>query len=429
MNLRSRIVLTVTAVFAIVSGGAGWLVLTRAETSLQIAFDRATKTRAEWLVSLVSIDPVVIPLPNNNERMRVTAEAYDQIRELFCSPGWPRQAQPLPLYRTVMVETTPDQLPEGRVRLMLIVSATSLQADISRLRWVFGLGWLLSLVVAFGAGYIAAGWLLKPIQAIAAQADSVSQATRLDPIILPRAHDELYQLTESLNRMLARIRDDVDTQRHFFGAAAHELRTPLAVMKTGLEVTLRSPQTDTDLTLFLAGQLDEVNQLVRLIDEFLTLGRPGESPTPLTIQSVDLADLCKRCLTKVATVAADYGVTLRFTEPEIPAQPVPTDTLKLEHVLLNLIENAVKYAVAGTTVTIDLMAVSGWEIQIQNRTVQATGPTPKLIEAYFRADPFKAGHGLGLWISHRLMTLLGGTLMLDWQEFTFTSTIIVMNEE
>ena len=426
MSLRSRIVLTVTAVFAIVSGGAGWLVLTRAETSLQIAFDRATKTRAEWLLSLVSIDPVVIPLPNNTERMRVTAEAYDQIRELFRSPGWPRQTQPL--YRTVMVETTPDQLPEGRVRLMLIVSATSLQADISRLRWVFGLGWLLSLVVAFGAGYAAAGWLLKPIQAIAAQADSVSQATRLDPIILPQTHDELYQLTESLNRMLARIRDDVNTQRHFFGAAAHELRTPLAVMKTGLEVTLRNPQTDADLTLFLAGQLDEVNRLVRLIDEFLTLGRPDESPAPLTIQSVDLADLSQRCLAQLAAIAADYGVTLQFVEPEIPAQPVPTDALKLEHVLLNLIENAVKYAVAGTTVTVELMAVSGWEIQIQNRTLQPTGPTPELTQAYFRADPFKAGHGLGLWISHRLMTLLGGTLVLDWQEFTFTSTIRVKSE-
>jgi two-component system, OmpR family, heavy metal sensor histidine kinase CusS len=102
---------------------------------------------------------------------------------------------------------------------------------------------------------------------------------------------------------------------------------------------------------------------------------------------------------------------------------VLTDVVKLEHVLLNLIENAVKYAVAGTVVTVELIALSGWEIRIQNRTMQATGPTPELIQAYFRADPFKAGHGLGLWISHRLTTLLGGTLLLDWQDFTFTSTV------
>ncbi len=424
MSLRSRIVLTVTAVFAILSGLAGWVVLNRTEKSLQIAFDRTTKTRADWLLSLVSADPVVLPLPNNTERMRVTLEAYDQTRELFRSPGWPATNSPL-LYRMVTVVTTPDQLPEGRVRLTLAVPFTSLQADIGQLRWLFGLGWLLSLIVAFGAGYIAAGWLLGPIQAIANQADSVSQAAHLDPITLPRSRDELYSLTESLNRMLARIRETMDTQHHFFGAAAHELRTPLAVMKTGLDVTLRNPKTDTGIVPFLAGQLDEVNRLARLVDEFLTLSRPDDAPALLQTQPVDLADLCQQCLTQLASVATDYAVTLHFIEPETPTEPVQTDRVKLEHVLLNLIENAVKYAVTDTTVTVRLVISASWEIQIQNQTSQATGPTPQLTQAYFRADPLKAGHGLGLWISHRLTALLGGTLRLDWQDFTFTSTVIL----
>src|ERR671933_396694 len=88
MNLRSRIVLAVAIVFAGISLLTGWLMLNRVETSLQTAFDRATKTRAGWLLSLVSVDPVVVPLPAGSERMRVVYETYGHTRELFQSPGY-----------------------------------------------------------------------------------------------------------------------------------------------------------------------------------------------------------------------------------------------------------------------------------------------------------------------------------------------------
>lgn len=63
-------------------------------------------------------------------------------------------------------------------------------------------------------------------------------------------------------------------------------------------------------------------------------------------------------------------------------------------------------------------------IRIQNCTLRESGPTLDLIQPYFRADPLREGHGLGFWISHRLTTMLGGALRLDWQDFTFTSTLI-----
>lgn len=430
MSLRSRVVLAVTTVFAVISLLAGWLMLNRAETSLRTAFDRAIQTRADWLLSMVSVDPVILPLPTDRERMRVLYHTYGRTRELFRSPGFPdgpnthrHQDTQRYSYRSVTSQTTTEQAPDGQIRLTLSVPDMSLRQDVNRLRWVFGLGWLLSLGLAFGAGYVVAGWLLRPIQSIVDQANTISYATDNSQITLPKSRDELYQLTDTLNRMLSRIRENVDAQQNFFGAAAHELRTPLTIMKTGLEVTLGNEQVSGAVKPFLTSQLDEVSRLARLLDEFLTLSRPEEATQPLKLTEVDVSQLVDRCLSQLASLAVDYEVTVNLNMDESAREPVLTDVVKLEHILLNLMENAIKYAVTGSSILIRVTNADGLVVRVQNQTARASGPTLDLIQPYFRADPLKEGHGLGLWIGHRLTVLLGGRLHLDWQSFTFTSEL------
>ena len=430
MSIRSRIVLSITAVFAGISLLAGWLMLDRAERSLKTAFDRTTRTRAEWLLSLISVDPVVLPLPTAREQMRVLYQSYGRTRELFRSPDFPgfpsKSGRPNTLpgsYRTLTAQTEPDQLPEGQVRLMLAVPDANLRQDIDRLRWVFGVGWLLSLVLALAAGYGVAGWLLRPLQTIINQADSISRVATSSRISLPTARDELYQLSDTLNRMLARLQENADLQQNFFGAAAHELRTPLTVMKTGLDVTLTQEDVSADTKMFLVGQRDEISRLSRLIDEFLTLSRPDEQSQSLKLVPVNVPSLISDCLRKLATVAADYEVSTKSTADSSSNQTILTDAIKLEHILMNLIENAIKYAVAGSQVIVELRGNSPCIVRVQNQTVRANGPTLDLQQPYFQADPLREGHGLGLWISSRLTTLLQGTLHLDWQNSTFTSEL------
>ena len=436
MSLRSRIVLAVTAVFAIVSLLAGWLMLNRAEKSLQTAFDRTLQTRADWLLSLVSIDPVVLPFPTDRERMLVHYQTYGHSRELFRSPGFPntfRRGRHQPSisysYRSVTTQTTSNQLADGQILLTLAVPDATLQQDIRQLRWLFGLGWLMSLLLAFGAGYGVAGWLLRPIQSIVEQANTISSTSNSSRIQLPSSRDELYQLTDTLNQMLARIQENVELQRNFFGAAAHELRTPLTIMKTGLEVTLGNGQIDAGTRSFLTGQLDEVSRLARLIDEFLVLSRPDALTQPLNLAEVDLATLLTNCLTQLSVIATDYDVTTHLDWPAATETTILTDAVKLEHILLNLIENAIKYAVAASIIIVRLQRVgTNWQVDVENRTVRKNGPTLDLTQAYFQADPLKEGHGLGLWIGFRLTTLLDGELHLNWQNFTFKSTLILPAE-
>ncbi|GAB3563392.1 heavy metal sensor histidine kinase [Spirosoma luteolum] len=425
MSLRSRIVLAVAAVFGLLSGLAVWLMLQRAERSLCTSFDRATRTRANWLVSLVSVEPVVIPLPGSHEQMRLVYTTYGRPQVLFESPDFPagpsRPGAATPTYRAVTVAQAGRV--DGQLRLTLAVPDRSLRQDIRQLQWAFGLSWLISLVLAFGAGYGVAGWLLRPIQRMVQRANTITGAGNMGPIDLPATHDELYQLTAALNGMLARIQANNDLQRNFFGAAAHELRTPLAVMKTGLDVTLSSPRLDDQTGLFLTSQLDEVRRLTRLVDEFLTLSRPDETPVPVQRVPVDLSARLAHCRQLLARVAADYDVSVELLPAPSHEPQLLTDAGKLEHILLNLLENAIKYAVPGSTVRVVCQTDDAWRIRVTNQTDRADGPTLDLLQPYFQADPLREGHGLGLWISHRLTRLLGGHLRLSWHDHTFTSEL------
>jgi signal transduction histidine kinase len=194
-------------------------------------------------------------------------------------------------------------------------------------------------------------------------------------------------------------------------------------MKTGLDVTLGNEQVSDTVKPFLASQLDEVSRLGRLLDEFLTLSRPEESKYALKCTEVDMPRLVRHCLTQLTSLTVEYNVTTHLDVDELVSERLFTDAVKLEQVLLNLIENAIKYAVEGSIVQVKMTYAAGWIIQVQNKTIRENGPTLDLLQPYFRADPLKEGHGLGLWISHRLTILLGGTLRLDWRAFTFSSEL------
>ncbi|GAB3703279.1 hypothetical protein GCM10027592_33070 [Spirosoma flavus] len=426
MKLRSRIVLAITLVFATISLLAGWFMLVRAETSLQIAFDRAAQTRADWLLSLISVDPVILPVPGSNEQMLVRYMAYGQTRELFRSPGYPTDERSIPFaetYRVVTSQSSPESVPASEVVLKLGVVDSSLRQDIRQIRWMFGLGWLASLLLAFSVGFVVAGWLLRPIQRITNQANTINDALFVDPIELPDSHDELYNLTDTLNQMLRRIRESAEQQRNFFGAAAHELRTPLAVMKTGLEVTLIGDYNPEQVDYFLKGQLDEVSRLSRLLDEFLTLSRPDFNEQQLHYKEVQIVKLVEKCIGQLSSISGEYNVAISLWFGGTDGKTVVTDAVKLEHILLNLIENAIKYAVEKSAINVYIECNTSWMVRIENQTGRESGLTVDLTQPYFQADPLKDGHGLGLWISARLTRLLGGNLALNWQNFIFSSTL------
>src|SRR5262249_27256782 len=144
--------------------------------------------------------------------------------------------------------------------------------------------------------------------------------------------------------------------QRFSADAAHELRTPLTALRGGIEVILRSPRSAAEYREALDASLEDVNRLIRLAEDLLLLSR--SSSVPVTHASVDLGALVLDVLDTGAALARETGVTVLIGSVE-PAT-VAGDGSALRRVLLNLVENGVKYTPAGGTVELSLARAGGW---------------------------------------------------------------------
>lgn len=200
--------------------------------------------------------------------------------------------------------------------------------------------------LAVWIGWLVAGRMLQPLSTITATARRIADAPDADRRMHERIHltgprDEIKDLAETFDGMLARLDTSFDAQRRFISNASHELRTPLAVNRALLEVAVQRQEASTDLKV-LGDTLLEVNaRHERLIDGLLLLAR-SERELPER-RLVDLADIVEHVGdATVADAAApgDARVPVRF---DVEEAPTSGDPVLLEHLVRNLIENAVRH--------------------------------------------------------------------------------------
>jgi signal transduction histidine kinase len=250
-------------------------------------------------------------------------------------------------------------------------------------------------VVGIWLSWLAAGRTLRPIQQITATARRVADRSLHERIGLTGPRDELRELADTFDDMLARLDASFDSQRRFVANASHELRTPLTINRTLLEVALSRPDAPAELRQ-LGGTLLTVNaRHERLIDGLLTLATSDQAvadPAP-----VDLAVVVRHV---VDTAEASTDVDLRAdTEPS----PVSGDPVLLERLTQNLVRNAIAYNTCQGRVSVSCAPVRGG-IRL---TVTNTGPVIAAYEVPGLFEPFRRltdrvgsarGSGLGLSI-------------------------------
>jgi signal transduction histidine kinase len=218
---------------------------------------------------------------------------------------------------------------------------------------------------------------------------------------VPDSHDEIYRLAVTLNDMLDRLAAARARQRAFVADAAHELRSPLANMRIELEVAQRlgdSPNIDNLLT--------DIERLSRLVDDLLLLARADDAPGLARTEPVELGALLRE-------TAAQYGaarvpVTVLGEGPEWTVG----DPRALCHVLVNLVDNAVRHAASRVT----LALVPGGFTVVDDGPGIAAADRERVFERFTRLDDARArdagGTGLGLAIARELVRRHGGTLVL-----------------
>jgi heavy metal sensor kinase len=291
-----------------------------------------------------------------------------------------------------------------------------------------------ALALASLGGYFLARKSLAPITAMATQASGMGAANLHDRLPVANERDELGQLALTFNQLLERLEASFEQQRRFMADASHELRTPVAILRGEAEVTLsqpaRSAEEYRETVAILHG---ESERLSRIIEDLFTLARADAGQYPIEFRDVYLDELAAEALVRARSLALSKNILLASAiEPDL--QICAHKTL-LGRMLLNLLDNAIKYSPAGSTVTLDCHR-DGDQYQV---SVSDDGPgipaelQPRLFERFFRGDKARArsdgesgGAGLGLSIARWIAEAHHGKLVLmrsDSSGSVFTATL------
>lgn len=289
--------------------------------------------------------------------------------------------------------------------------------------------WMTPLLLAISAlgGYWIARRALQPISTITATAQRIRSGNLRERINLRGSHQEVQQLADTLDDMLAELERLFEHEKRFASDASHELQTPLAVIRTSAEVAMTDPDITPDARESFSSVIESTDRISRIVDDLLLLATLEQHTAPRT--TVELRPLISGVLKHLEPLAEAKGLRLELLAGA--ELRVRTAADRIERAVANLVENAIKYSERGA-VTVELLAGrDGVRIAIRD-----TGPgiaaqhLPHLFERFYRVDKGRSraagGTGLGLAIVHAAVTSLGGRIEVQSEVgtgSTFTITL------
>ncbi len=307
-----------------------------------------------------------------------------------------------------------------------------------RARWLWTTA--IAVVLSGAVGLMFSRAVTRPVRGLTEAAGAVAQGD-FDRQVAVRSGDELGRLSRAFNEMTARLRAARQMQVTFVANVSHELRTPLTSLK-GMIETLQGG-ADADLTVrrrFLGTMGRETDRLIRLVNDLLVLTRADSEALNLQRDPLDLLHLACTTAKRLQPKAEGRKVALRIPDaPDLPL--VWADADRVAQVLVNLLDNAIKYSQPGGTVTVHLSAADdGAFVRTEVRDTGIGIPAedlPQIGQRFYRTDKARArdrrdvqsGSGLGLSIARALVEAHGGRLTLDSEEGTGTTVAFTLPVE
>ena len=268
------------------------------------------------------------------------------------------------------------------------------------------------------AGYWLSASALRPVQGIIDEVEAITDGRSLHRRLeVPLAADEVSRLAQTLNGMLARLEQSFSSLHRFTADASHELKTPLMVLRAGVERSLTNPRTPTEVMESLDETLGEINRMTELVESLLTLARADEGRAPLPVERTDLRELVAEASETAGMLAESGHLKVTTDMPEAPVW-VMVDRRRIREMLLNLVTNAIKYTPAEGRVELSLTARSdGAAIVVRDTGIGiASNDLPHIFERFWRADLARTrtgerpGSGLGLAITKWIAEAHGGSI-------------------
>jgi two-component system OmpR family sensor kinase len=288
---------------------------------------------------------------------------------------------------------------------------------------------LASLLLGYGLAQS-----VKPMETMVLELEAISDGRSLHRRLpVPRTEDEVGRLALAVNRMFARLEQSFVALHRFIADASHELKTPLMVLRAGVERALTNPRNPPENLEALDNALSEIHRMTEMVENLLTLARADEGRAPLSVAPCDLRDLLSEATETAGMLAegAEIEVTTRM-----PDQPVTlnVDRDRIRQLLLNLVTNAVKYTPSGGSIGLELED-RGPDVTLQVKDTGigiAAGDLPSIFDRFWRGDPSRSrvgaqpGTGLGLAITKWIAEAHGGTITVHSRPGRGTSFIVVL---
>lgn len=273
---------------------------------------------------------------------------------------------------------------------------------------------ILLLSAAMG-GYWMSRRALAPVDQITETARSISVQNLSSRLIVPQTRDELQRLSETLNSMLERLEGAFKKIIQFTADASHELRTPVAVMRTRTELSLRKPRSAEEYRAALAQVHSELEKTSELVEKLMLLARADYGVEALELSTENLGEIVRDVCAQGKMLSEAKEISLR---EQIPEQPVwvNADAHALRRLFLILIDNAIKYTPVRGRVDVVVSQENGFAIgEVRDTGIGiAVEDLPNVFERFYRADKARSresgGVGLGLSIGRWIAEAHAGTI-------------------
>jgi len=338
--------------------------------------------------------------------------------------------------RSLLVASYRLGIVSGEYVVEVGVSGEPVDTAVHQLSWLLAAAVPLVILITAGGGYILIRRSLRQVARVTRQAENITQRNLSQRLPHLSTGDELEELSLALNRMIDRLETAFQNSKQFLADASHELRTPLTILRAELEELAREQTIRRDEAKLpenphekvehagrarlpddtadrLGSVLEEVERLARIVDQLFALSRLDAGEAQEERVGLDLGELTATTVEQMRLLGEDRNIALTCrTEPA----PMRGDRARLKQVLVNLLDNAIKYTPRGGAIKV-VVQVAGSDVVL---TVTDTGmgipaaALPHVFKRFYRADPARSreteGAGLGLAIARSICLAHGGTI-------------------
>ena len=274
-------------------------------------------------------------------------------------------------------------------------------------------------LISIGA-YVLLGRALRPVDQIVRSAERITLQNLSRRLPIPDTGDEVERLSQALNRMIRRLDEAFQLTTRFTADASHELRTPLTIMRGELEALLKEGQLNDDHAAQIESVLEEAERLTQIVEGLLLMSRLEGGESQMSKDPIDFAALVTTTVEQMSPLAEDKSVTLvcdASTEVMVEANEV-----RLKQVVVNLLDNAIKYTPEGGKITVRVVAESSSAIlEVSDNGIGISEEAlPHVFERFYRSEQVLArkarGTGLGLSMVESIVTAHSGKVTVKSRE-------------